>query len=339
MPVDFNDEFGNQFASGSGAADGSGGFGAAARRFITAGVLNGDFAQAPETVDAIDDWQNPLPYWSFVQASGRSIQAWSVVDALAASGNSIQLRMTAGAASDDAYLEQIVPVNGARGQSFAYHPFAGMLTGATVSAALIYMDCQFLKSDGVTTTGTAGTGSLTTTSIGVNIYHDVHVQPNVTTAVPSDAYYLRIRIGFKRDVAATSTVETVTLTEARLGVGPGEIMVVEGSAPGTYGYGTMYQTGGGLVLAPNQAGVSGYAPTLILSGSSGLISVLAANDNGVQLTTFSGQPPWLDFIERTAPASPPANQARLYCRDNGAGKTQLVVLFPTGAVQVLATEP
>lgn len=34
-----------------------------------------------------------------------------------------------------------------------------------------------------------------------------------------------------------------------------------------------------------------------------------------------------------------ANTARLYCRDNGAGKTQLCVRFATGAVQVIATEP
>lgn len=34
-----------------------------------------------------------------------------------------------------------------------------------------------------------------------------------------------------------------------------------------------------------------------------------------------------------------ANTVRLYSRDNGAGKTQLVARFATGAVQVLATEP
>ena len=34
-----------------------------------------------------------------------------------------------------------------------------------------------------------------------------------------------------------------------------------------------------------------------------------------------------------------ANSARLYVRDNGSGKTQLVVRFATGAVQVIATEP
>jgi len=43
--------------------------------------------------------------------------------------------------------------------------------------------------------------------------------------------------------------------------------------------------------------------------------------------------------EMTAPAAPAANKFRLYSEDNGSGKTRLVVLFPTGAAQVIATEP
>ena len=46
-----------------------------------------------------------------------------------------------------------------------------------------------------------------------------------------------------------------------------------------------------------------------------------------------------EFGEIADPAAPAANSARLYAKDNGSGKTQLVVRFPTGAVQVLATEP
>ena len=46
-----------------------------------------------------------------------------------------------------------------------------------------------------------------------------------------------------------------------------------------------------------------------------------------------------EFGEISDPAAPATNSARLYARDNGSGKTQLVVRFPTGAVQVLATEP
>ena len=46
-----------------------------------------------------------------------------------------------------------------------------------------------------------------------------------------------------------------------------------------------------------------------------------------------------EMDELTDPAAPAANKSRLYTKDNGAGKTQLVVRFPTGAVQVIATEP
>lgn len=47
----------------------------------------------------------------------------------------------------------------------------------------------------------------------------------------------------------------------------------------------------------------------------------------------------IPFTEISDPSAPAANGARLYARDNGAGKTQLVVRFNSGAVQVIATEP
>ena len=49
-----------------------------------------------------------------------------------------------------------------------------------------------------------------------------------------------------------------------------------------------------------------------------------------------------DFLEGAEiidPAAPAANKGRLYFKDNGSGKTQLVVVFNTGAVQVIATQP
>lgn len=48
---------------------------------------------------------------------------------------------------------------------------------------------------------------------------------------------------------------------------------------------------------------------------------------------------YLEGVEIADPDAPAANKGRLYFRDNGSGKTQLVVRFATGAVQVLATEP
>lgn len=43
--------------------------------------------------------------------------------------------------------------------------------------------------------------------------------------------------------------------------------------------------------------------------------------------------------EQTDPTAPAANEAVVYVRDNGGGKSQLCVRFATGAVQVIATEP
>jgi hypothetical protein len=45
------------------------------------------------------------------------------------------------------------------------------------------------------------------------------------------------------------------------------------------------------------------------------------------------------FTEVADPAAPATDSARLYVRDNGAGKTQLVIRFPTGAIQTISTEP
>lgn len=47
---------------------------------------------------------------------------------------------------------------------------------------------------------------------------------------------------------------------------------------------------------------------------------------------------FIQLTEQTAPVAGATNTLRLYAEDTGGGKTRLVVLFPTGAAQVLATE-
>lgn len=48
---------------------------------------------------------------------------------------------------------------------------------------------------------------------------------------------------------------------------------------------------------------------------------------------------FIELDEASGIALPAANKVRIICKDNGSGKTQLAVQFPTGAVQVIATEP
>jgi len=63
------------------------------------------------------------------------------------------------------------------------------------------------------------------------------------------------------------------------------------------------------------------------------IRMTIKNDGSIVFTQF------LEGPEISDPVAPAANSGRLYFRDNGSGKTQLVARFPTGAVQVIATEP
>jgi hypothetical protein len=67
--------------------------------------------------------------------------------------------------------------------------------------------------------------------------------------------------------------------------------------------------------------------------------VFAVDAGGIKLganTSFSGV---LEGSEIADPGPAPPNQGRLFFRDGGAGKTQLVVRFASGATQVLAAEP
>ena len=68
-------------------------------------------------------------------------------------------------------------------------------------------------------------------------------------------------------------------------------------------------------------------------GASGLNVYL---ENSADLVVQDGA---VRLVEMVAPSNGPANTGRLFCRDNGAGKTQLCVIFGSGAIQVVATEP
>jgi hypothetical protein len=84
---------------------------------------------------------------------------------------------------------------------------------------------------------------------------------------------------------------------------------------------------------------AGGTPTDRIRVQANIASPKAFFDLPVSVTGAIEHTSYIEGIEITDPAAPSANRGRLYIRDNGAGKTQLAVRFPTGAVQVLATEP
>lgn len=79
--------------------------------------------------------------------------------------------------------------------------------------------------------------------------------------------------------------------------------------------------------------------------TSGRVDFVSGTDLAFYTGAYTGKTVGVDasgFVEMaevTAPAAPAANTARLFVQDNGSGKTQLAVRFPTGAVQTIVTEP
>jgi len=279
------DQLGNSMLSNAAASD-SGGLGPTHRRYVMSGVYNGDFYAPPPGPDAPISSTNPLPYWSWVNVSGTAVTALSQGDSTIASGHKLTFTMIAGAAADEGYLEQIAPVNGSLGQSYIYLPHLTVRTPAAVNNVQVYISAQYLKVDG-STTGASGTDSRTLAAIGANTVIDLFARANANGIVPSDAYYLRIRIGMKRGAAANGDTASCEFSEARCQWGVRNLFVPEDTLPGSYGYFNVYQQNGILYMQANTAGASGLFPDIRLDATNGKL-ILNAGSAGTNLVELWG---------------------------------------------------
>jgi hypothetical protein len=226
------------------------GFGAAIRRYITSGVYNGDFwiPPSPDPDADVDpssvtgDDANRLPYWSFVQASGRAITARSVADSSAPSGRAVRFTMAAGATGDEGYLEQVAAVASSRAQSHAYRVETHWVDGS--GGGSTFLALQFVRSDGVTPTGSGVTTSVMATDVGTSREYAM-----TAGIVPTDAAFLRIRAGFRRSPSAATTTGQAVLAEVRMIVGS-EIILTDLTNPSRTP-GRIYQENGILYLDPD----------------------------------------------------------------------------------------
>lgn len=203
------------------------GFGGVWQRFLATGFFNGDFYAPPPTLSTqLNDSTNPLPWWAYTRVSGTACTATVVSDSSGASGYALRLALASGAAGDECYVQQIIPVSGSRGQSFAYHLAATFNRVAyTANNAQIYISVQHLKKDGVTTTGSLITWSTTLGNGPAGTLDDLTSYGATLAPPPADAYWARVRFGLKRNTAATTETGTVDVYEVRVQRGP-QILVV-----------------------------------------------------------------------------------------------------------------
>lgn len=79
---------------------------------------------------------------------------------------------------------------------------------------------------------------------------------------------------------------------------------------------------------------------LQFGGTTSSFGALARDAAGIKVIAADGTTgAFLSGVEQTAPSAPSANGYRLFAQDNGAGKTQLMVIFGSGAAQQIAIEP
>lgn len=207
----FIDEFGETILTG-------GGFGATWLRFIESGVFNGDFTAAPPTpASNIDDSTNPLPYWTGPTAvSGSAVTFKSVADAARASGRRIDVSLASGAANDEAYIEQIVPIASSSVAALVYAVSVAYKTNTdlTPEAIQLYLETQFVTSSGATVGTADRVDGSTERSSGAG-EEEIVSYPN-DGDLPATATGIRIRIGMDRNTAANSDTVTTQVYETRV---------------------------------------------------------------------------------------------------------------------------
>jgi hypothetical protein len=114
-----------------------------------------------------------------------------------------------------------------------------------------------------------------------------------------------------------------------------------------------WQVGGTSMFSVNKAGDITMGNGSVLTAVAGLelryasgMQLVVRNGPTTEIVRFAASEGmqflnggYIQFKEQTAPAAPAADSVRLYAVDNGAGKTQLMALFSSGAAQQVAIQP
>jgi hypothetical protein len=227
-------------------------FGGPTADFILHGVINGAFAQGPPNSDAhIESAVNPLPYWyGPVSVSGGVITCQWVEDADSPSGYNLRFTINPGSASDEAYLEQIIPIGGSRARWTGHTPrsvWQGVSSTSGFPGGKISI--SYLTAAGAVTgddpfaevTTAVIPGSTSTASSGGSS----GISP------PADAYFVRVRIGVYRNTMTSAARAVLDCTDVRLDPARPFVLVAEQSDPDTYAPGRITQDGGYLSIEPD----------------------------------------------------------------------------------------
>jgi len=288
--------------------------------------------------DSVADYQASLSqdisYWIIgTESGGGSLQR--VADANADGGFALRWQNI-----EDATIFQDAPAYPGRHYSVRRRYRDG--TGVTQTVTVSFRDVNhaIIGSAEVLSTGAVA---------GSTPYTEVPVNPSSLS--PIGTRYIRVELGYVTSAGTQVYLSSVFLEESALGRtvihDDGELTLISSGAAISTGSNEAdvndldfklfpsgqleWQTTGAQLDDVTDAGrLQMTTAGLTLTGN------LKINATGLGLTMPGGG--YLEMTERAAPSAPGTNDARLYVRDNGSGKTQLVILFNTGSVIVLATQ-
>jgi hypothetical protein len=294
-----------------------GGFSGTWLDYLQTGLYNGNWRKGP-TTPASDITEglgtsNSVPYWDFQQASGTAITARWTADNDSPVGGYMLLSMAAGAAGDDSYFEQYIPITPSKGRTLTIRPNATFVLNALGAGSLsdYYISGQFYKDDGTTTTGAASTNSNDLSRLD-GLANDTETIAAAMATTPADAGFLRVRVGLKRDGAATSATASLRIYEVFITAGPEQIFITDVETPANTP-GRIYNSDGTLafdgltrVEVSASDAVDLVASEIVVNG--GLMAVLleesfSTNQNDFDPETTFGQTVTLWSLENTAGAS------------------------------------
>lgn len=244
--------------------------------FVEYGLLNASFARGPidpnhdiTDINALPDWTGPT------SASGGAITAQWVADSNSPSGQNLRFTVNAGAASDEAYFDQIIPIGGSRARWIgASGRLAGTCVATSGSGMVVTLSMTGLTAN-LSVLSSIGSGTATITGAG-DFNLTTFAAPNTPQAT---VRYLRIRIDLNRSGAAATDTATIDISDVRLDLAHAVTILAETTTPASYSPGLLYQAGGTVTLWPDR----GSSFTRILAASSGDIQLQADTSHTVQL--------------------------------------------------------
>lgn len=207
--------------------------------FVNAGVFNGNFRLGPpdpsQNIDVASSTSgsNFMRGWRFVQSSNTNITLKQVRDASSASGSNLRFTFGAGAASDAAYIEQLVDIGGNRQRQVGdiLRASAALVSGANV---FLRLRMQYLNVDG----GIAGMPAESVSS-GVPAAASwtqawAAGSGSSNTPPPAGARYLRLRVEAYR--SSGSSAAAIDLYDVRRDRGIPYVVIPDRDAAYQAGY-------------------------------------------------------------------------------------------------------